>query len=150
MGYTHYWTPKQTSEKKFKEFSETCKKLHDNLPERSESAGDYFNDKPIVIKGWDGTGEPIFDEKQVRFNGDESENLNHETFAIDFPDTDWNFCKTARKPYDLLVSACLLAAKQILGYEISSDGDMEDWKPAIEFYNSVVEENFVEESELSF
>ena len=39
------------------------------------------------------------------------------------------FCKTAYRPYDLAVTACLIAAKQHFGNDIylSTDGDDKDW-----------------------
>ena len=47
-------------------------------------------------------------------------------------DQDWvfNFCKTARKEYDGLVTAALLLAKHHLGNRIrvSSDGNIDEWK----------------------
>lgn len=134
MGYTHYWTLKKADNKTWKEFVAACKELHKALPETSETAGGYYADGKIVICGWDGTGKPEFKLSGISFNGDEETGNNHETFLIEKENTDWNFCKTARKPYDLLVCACLIAAKEILGYEVRSDGDFEDWKPAIAFY----------------
>lgn len=70
-------------------------------------------------------------------NGD----CSYETFAIERilkpenwqePDKDGNYftcCKTAYRPYDLLVTATLLAAKHHLGdtIEISSDGTDQQW-----------------------
>lgn len=141
MGYTHYWTPKKSSAKKFKDFSDTCKILHDNLPEKSNTAGGYCSDEKIQIgngSGHLGAGNgPEFSKDLVIFNG-VGEN-SHETFVIAYKENDWNFCKTARKPYDLLVCACLLAAADILEYKISSDGDLNDWIPAMKFYNKVIE-----------
>jgi hypothetical protein len=134
MGYTHYWTPKATDDKTWKEYVAACKKLYKELPLRSETAGGYHADDTIMICGWDGTGKPEFKLSGISFNGDQDRGFDHETFSIEKEKTDWNFCKTARKPYDLLVCACLIAAKEILGYEVSSDGDFEDWQPAIAFY----------------
>lgn len=140
MGYTHYWTPKKSSPKKFKEFSDTCKRLYENLPETSKTAGGYYSGEKIEIG--DGMGElsetnkPEFSETAVIFNG--VGRNSHETFAIEHKDTKWAFCKTARKPYDLLVCACLIAAADILGYKLKSDGCYEDWHPAISFYKSNV------------
>lgn len=122
MGYTHYWTPKETTTKKWNKFVEACKILNKNLP------------KEIVIHSWDGIGEPEFTDKLVSFNGDADSNLDHESFVIKKDDGEWNFCKTARKPYDLLVCSCLIAAHDILGYEVNSDGDIDDWEDAIDFY----------------
>lgn len=42
----------------------------------------------------------------------------------------FGFCKTAQKPYDKYVVACLIIAKSIFGKDvtISSDGDLEEWQ----------------------
>lgn len=143
MGYTNYFKGKKSTDAKFMEFSDACKKLHDSLPEKSESAGGYYNDMPIVIKGGNGEGEPIFNNDMVCFNGDDSTDMSHETFRIEKKGTN-DFCKTARKPYDLLVVACLIAAWQILNYKFSSDGfssdgTCEDLIPAMKYYNEVMQ-----------
>ena len=141
MGYTHYWTPKKSSAKKFKDFSDTCKILHDNLPKKSNTAGGYSKDEEIRIGNWQGhlamSNEPEFDKDDVNFNG--VGDLSHENFHMALNQNNWAFCKTARKPYDLLVCACLLASVDILGYKITSDGDLNDWIPAMKFYNKVIE-----------
>lgn len=74
-----------------------------------------------------------------------NENLDHETFVLnrkarklekyEKDDEDiFDCCKTARKPYDLMVCACLILYKYYFPYvQISSDGNEEDWKPAWEF-----------------
>lgn len=134
MSYTHYFTPKKSSQEKFNEFSKTCKTLYKALPKTSETAGGYYADDEIKICGWDGTGKPSFTPKLVSFNGNEERNLAHESFRIALNEGDWSFCKTERKPYDLLVCACLIAAKDLLGFEVTSDGNFHEWKPAIEFY----------------
>jgi len=147
MGYTHYFNGNASTESKFKEFSEVCKKLHDNLPEKTDTAGGYHKDDKLIIGDGRGhlnetTGDvPIFDNRMVCFNG--VGDLAHETFLIEKKGTD-DFCKTARKPYDLLVVACLIAAWQILGYTFSSDGfnrdgSCDDLQPAIDFYNEVMQ-----------
>jgi len=158
MGYTHYWTPKKTSAKKFKEFSDTCKKLHDNLPEYSESAGGYYNDEKIKIGN--GAGEnnkPEFSKHTVCFNGVGKN--SHETFHVGLTKLESDFCKTARKPYDLLVVACLLAAVDFLDYTFTSDGftdyydernsvkihECTDLLPALNFYNEVMGTDYTEE-----
>jgi len=156
MGYTHYWTPKaENTKKEFKEFSEACKKLHDNLPETTDTAGGYSKADPLEIRGGIGEGEPAFTADVVWFNGNAERDLDHETFGISRTNTDnlWNFCKTARKPYDLLVVACLLAAVDILDYSFSSDGftdykgvkSADDLMPALKFYNEVMGTNYTED-----
>ena len=126
MGYTHYWTPKVASPKQWKAFIGVCKRLNKELPDYTETAGGYCNDELLVIAGGSGEGKPIFTNKEICFNG--GNGMEHETFYLEPKKLDWNFCKTARKPYDLLVVACLIAAYEHLGYEVSSDGNYDDWK----------------------
>jgi len=129
MGYTHYFYTKSTSQKRFDNYAETCKVLHNALPET------------LVIRGGDGTGTPLFGEDLVLFNGDYETEDDYETFALEHTTENdkFNFCKTARKPYDLFVCACLIAAKVQLNYTIGSDGGKDDWAEAIEFYNRVTD-----------
>lgn len=80
---------------------------------------------------------------------EENRNLGHETCVLtrkihkdsykDDSGAVFGFCKTARKPYDLMVTACLILYKQYFPYvEVSSDGDNEDWKPAFLFIADVL------------
>jgi hypothetical protein len=83
--------------------------------------------------------KPKFTKEVISFNGVEDD--SHETFHIQRTITRepryegdnprWNFCKTAYKPYDVVVTACLtyLATK---GFEVTSDGGPEDFKAGIE------------------
>ena len=141
MGYTHYIVNKKVSDEKFEEFSNACKKLYENLPEKTNSAGGYFANDKIEIAGWDGNGKPEFTKEFVSFNG-KGEELSHETFYLENKEG-FSFCKTARKPYDLLVVACYLATMQILGSKFSSDGFLRDGtcdylNEGIDFYNEVM------------
>lgn len=135
MGYTHYWKLKSKVKKEEKEqIVNEVKKLYEKLPEYSETAGGYCNDIPIKIVGGLGEGKPVFNEKEIWFNG-EDEN-GHETFLINFKNVtnDW-YCKTERKPYDMLVCLTLISlANNIKGFSFSSDGWIDEWKPAFDFY----------------
>jgi len=73
----------------------------------------------------------------VNFNGKGDD--SHETFYFkrveDIKSHDegtkiFNFCKTAYKPYDKYVTACLILAKCYFKDDIlvSSDGELEDWQ----------------------
>lgn len=44
------------------------------------------------------------------------------------------FCKTAYKPYDKYVTACLVLAKRHFGKDVkvSSDGEIKDWEKGID------------------
>lgn len=140
MGYTHYWTPKKATPGKWNELVSVSRQLKANLPRYSETAGGYYGEdagrskRVIKIRGGMGTGKSSFNKQMIWFNGDEKRGLDHETFMISPNKTEWHFCKTARKPYDLLVCAVLIACVDVLDYDVSSDGDFNDWKPAIKFY----------------
>ena len=142
MGYTHYWKPVKVDQQTWNKFVTVCIILKNNLPKSSKSAGGYYKDVPIVICGGDGTGEPDFElgdgRNIVCFNGTEENDLGHETFVVGKDKIDWDFCKTAGKPYDLLVGACLVAAHEILGYKVSSDGQGKDWRPIFDHYEKII------------
>lgn len=136
MGYTHYWrkTPNLNSEK-FTEFSNKAKILIENEPVQFE---------------YDSNKEPEITNELVRFNGI-GEN-GHETFYFE-KDVEkdqyynekngkcFSFCKTARKPYDQTVVACLILAKKIFGKDInvSSDGTIEEWEDGLKLLNEKLE-----------
>lgn len=143
MGYTHYLEFKKTyTDDQWTDFVNTAKRLYHALPANTDTAGGCYLDQPLSICGGYGNGEPVIGqptewsngEPVVWFNGDEKDGMDHETFCIVKNKKEWSFCKTARKPYDLLVCAILLAARDYLGAEVGSDGDIEDWMPAIRFY----------------
>jgi hypothetical protein len=68
----------------------------------------------------------------------------HETFLVEqhYTPNPWEqlepgepilgFCKTAYKPYDICVTACLIVLKHYFGAQvaISSDGEAQDWDDA--------------------
>ena len=83
---------------------------------------------------------PHVGSQMVHFNGKGED--GHETFILERvteikdyqkaegAKTAFNFCKTARKPYDKYVVACLIIAKSIFGKDItiSSDGELDEWQ----------------------
>ena len=96
----------------------------------------------IPYMGWDGTTdtEAEFSHKEVSFNGvgDDS----HESFAFTLDANGSEFCKTNRKPYDALVTACLILADyhfNLMGIaqceqenvEITTDGTYTDWEDGL-------------------
>ena len=109
-------------------------------------------DKNFKLCGGMGEGEPRISDLEVWFNGDASESLDHETFALELFEIDnykrvdetdkegvFCFCKTNRKPYDFAVMISLMVIKHHLGsdFKISSDGCLEDgWDEAIQYYES--------------
>jgi hypothetical protein len=112
-----------------------------NLPKSCPTAGRNFPTTPIKICGGDGTGKPHFSIKSgIWFNGDQKKGLDNETFIFNpINDADFEFCKTARKPYDFVVCCVLISlVNRMRGFTMSSDGDIDDWEPAIEFYEKMI------------
>lgn len=158
MGYTHYFKlEKKPSMVKWNKFVKECKLLHENLPSHTDTAGGYSKNEVLEICGGNGNGKPEFTGEYICFNGNEKKNLEHETFYIERNGKFSGFCKTARKPYDLLAFTCLIAANRTLGLLYASDGytdyqgvkECNDLLPAMNFYNEVIKpEVLVSEKEL--
>ena len=141
MGYTHYFEHKKTSKINWALIVEDCKKLSVKLP------------KDVYIDGCFAFPEPQFTGEMIHFNGTDKgfswkrhkngeypEN-SHETFELLAEGSNgFCFCKTARKPYDLLVCACLLVYKHHspATMDLGSDGDSEDWADAEKFVKDVL------------
>lgn len=155
MGYTHYWKrPRNNfgSPEMFGRLALDVKKII----KQAKMDG-------ISIRGADGEGEPEFNEAYFSINGDAMgtrteasgalapTDLAHETFCWEGIPTinEWrkdepmtfDFCKTAYKPYDVVVGAILIRAKHIYGdcVSISSDGDWESihWVYCSDLYQRV-------------
>ena len=133
MGYTHYFKRKPTLEKEpFNKFIEDVKQIFAHA-KRSK--------KVTLVNGAGEKGtKPIANEKVISFNGVDNGKIDnsHETMQIplvlnranyDKGPLLFDFCKTARKPYDKYVTAVLVAFKHHFPHaEISSDGDKEDFE----------------------
>lgn len=152
MGYTHYYTQDRTySQEEWDGFIKDVKHLFKNLPER------VLDGEPIFIAGCSRYKNAVVNKHRVWFNGANGNprrkidgnwedcpatDQGHETFVLERvqpkpaytgarPGT--YFCKTARKPYDLVVCAVLILAHVHLGLQVSSDGDwseQHEWVPA--------------------
>ena len=131
--------------------------LKNNLPEHGITAGSVLQDEPIVIAGWtektqyEDPEAPIYDRpsETIAFNG--VGDLGHESFVLERvvkPEKTsrykkgeliFGFCKTARKPYDTLTCLVLISFKRwFMGkVRVSSDGNEEDWAPALELYHEL-------------
>jgi len=60
---------------------------------------------------------------------------SHETFYIQRGDITWNFCKTAHKDYDEVVTAILILARYLFpDFSLSSDGDWSEWETGRELF----------------
>lgn len=136
MGYTHYWyRPKEIPKDAWTAWTKDIKRLTAvflGQSDRTYRVAQEHDNNP-----WQA---PTVTASQVRFNGYPREQ-GHETFHVERvykdqygrgpkPDgTFFAFCKTARKPYDDLVVACLVALKHHFPEVIvSSDGEDKDWR----------------------
>ena len=140
MGYTHYWTQtRDFTPEEFGDIAASVRKIIETATGRegTHNYSDSMPVQPLKICGGDGTGEPILSKEKIAFNG-EGPNMDHETFYLEpkrelpyegaRPDQiGWAFCKTAQKPYDVVVVACLTMLAQDYDFSVSSDGDAEDW-----------------------
>lgn len=128
MGYTHYWTFKKPESMIYSDtryqyaVMNISNLVHAYSQEFGHLSGFTAHCEPGVYRG-------------VNFNG--AREKGHETFFLRESLKDYfkkesepfNFCKTARKPYDALVTASLIILKYWLGPEISiqSDGSLDDF-----------------------
>jgi len=171
MGYTHYWkykpnAIKDTEELRKKFLQAVCwiDKAHKEIKKNKKfihagQAGGFYDEQPCIIRGGLGKGRPMINESQVWFNGDGKTNMDHETFGIKWYEDGGSkndFCKTNRKPYDLLVCVSLLAFKHAFDnpdvFSFSSDGDNKEWEEAKDLFIRItglfVGEIFPEEAHL--
>ena len=114
MGYTRYW-------------ERTDKKIDEDFITAVNDIISDCNKRGIRIGDWDGNGEPTVTLDRIAINGDARYDLNHETLSFDNNKTGFDFCKTARKPYDYAVRKILSYAKKN-GFvkKVCSDGANND------------------------
>ena len=119
MGYTHYWKWNgEVDARIWQDALINCQSIirHSDVPLDVE-----FNPEGFFINGVDEGA--------------------HETFVIPRhpKPIDFEFCKTARKPYDKIVMACLAVLADCAGFVVSSDGDPEEWTIGVYFARLVTE-----------
>lgn len=93
--------------------------------------------KPFPIqRESDDSSDVLMDDDCILFNGIEED--AHETFELNKEGHGFNCCKTARKPYDTAVVTVLILANHHAPdvWEVSSDGDIQEWQPILDWMNS--------------
>jgi len=121
MGYTNYLTIKKTSSREIeKKYQQAIKKIDKLVKYAYNTACLPLSGYSAHAKGYGG----------IKFNG--KQDNAHEDFILreHFKENEnFSFCKTARKPYDIVVKASLLVLKHALKdiVIISCDGNKEDW-----------------------
>ena len=132
MGYTHYWT--QTRDLTAEEWKDAQEHIAAILKDVQHIQG-----IPLGNASGDPGSAPEFTPKCIMFNGvgDDA----HETCRIvrkrektwEGGRLGWDFTKTARKPYDLAVTAVLSYLSTVVEtHSVSSDGDGSDWLAGVE------------------
>ena len=122
MGYTHYFNLKNNTNLNDIVIKEKYKMAIELFKECQK----YFPN--VKLCDWSGENEPFFTEFGMFFNGDKSNNLDHESFCLGYDENNVDythgFCKTERKPYDIAVCCALLSFKEAFedDFEYSSDG----------------------------
>jgi hypothetical protein len=134
MGYTHYYEiTRDIPENSWMTFLGLCRKICDARRNDICWESNYPTEPPELTPA------------TIRFNG-RGDN-SHETFLLDRYSRGFTFCKTARKPYDDVVTAILLAAHYCFGddIEISSDGYADEWGPGQNLLAEVCNINIADE-----
>jgi len=128
MGYTHYWYRPETIElPTWKLVLADITKLVEAFPDTVVWAGNIETMRPelsedmVELNGPDGKGYEPFRLTRVRL-AKQGERVKDDGLWFDF-------CKTDRRPYDLLVAASLLVLKRHLGkgVRVMTDGKDSDW-----------------------
>lgn len=97
----------------------------------------------IPLADWDGKKDtqPVVTPELIAFNGVGED--SHESFVVEPKSTPFEFCKTNRKSYNLIVGVCLFILSERLGEEhfnFSSDGrwgEEDGWDEAAAVYEAV-------------
>jgi hypothetical protein len=131
VGYTHYFTKAGTTRDdalKFEMFARGARTIIEYATNQDNiQLADAMGEK---LGAWEISNEV------VSFNGYGAD--SHETFFWDANGTGFNFCKTARKPYDAVVTACLIHLKDVYGdaVDIGSDGYWSEWSDGARLYRN--------------
>lgn len=138
MGYTHYFYSKLNKEQIISAMNDIEKIIQNGTDEDGRIEGGKIGNPASFDKKKE---MPICDRKRgvINFNGDVNlasgvesywnSELNHENLVVapfTGGDDDFNFCKTARKPYDKLVVATLFHLGYLFpnDFHWSSDGNL--------------------------
>ena len=140
MGYTHYWSFKKPNrgqskrtELLYQKALIECVLIAKRYQEQATGL-DRLSGYSVFTKLGDYGG--------FKINGKGTN--SHEDFTLRehyIQNRDhYTFCKTAMKPYDTVVVACLALLKHRLGdlITVSSDGNSADWTRGLEFVNNTL------------
>jgi hypothetical protein len=114
MGYTHYLELKSKKDVNLEDVQKDVQEVLINNSNLIQRECDNDSAPACYIDSNDGL--------TIAFNG--IGDMGHDTFYFNTNDLTYNFCKTARKPYDEVVCKVLLILKKHFGdaIRVSSDG----------------------------
>jgi hypothetical protein len=127
MGYTHSWEgPVNCSVPRWEKLQEDLQKV---MAARGIPLADGSGDRGTV---------PRVRGREICFNGVGAQ--AHETFAISHgQNREFGFCKTAQKPYDIIVVAALVIVKEYNpDFIVSSDGDEAELQDGVDLCKRVL------------
>lgn len=120
MGYTHYFEQSEEPEDaQWQALVADFKHMY---------ASSLITTPLPIQRESDTPGLPHANKVAIIFNGIGED--GYETFCLPKKDFGFNFCKTANRPYDLVVVATLILVHHHMPhlYSIRSDGTRADWK----------------------
>lgn len=128
MGYTHYWSKKSDVDEK--QYAAALKDIAKIVTtQKIAKLGNGLGDQGTKPKTTGG----------IEFNGIDSD--SHETFSLPAKASqisDFEFCKTAEKPYDIVVVAVLARLSEVAGIHVSSDGNADDWTAGVQLASKIL------------
>lgn len=127
MGYTHYW--EDTSDIDIAEYNAAIKDIAKIVKAKVD----------ILANGHGDEGSKPGFESDIWFNGQGDD--SHETFYLPKDPAQFekfSFCKTAQKPYDVVVVACLTRLAEVDGIKVSSDGSAGDWEEGVKLASDIL------------
>lgn len=162
MGYGHTFPRmRKITNEEWTAITQDVRALINALPPHSSSAGAFYVERPLALTFDDEDGVihsgAFIDHDHIVFNGDPSMDLDYEEFFVDRNSVDpygrnnpeipfgLDYCKTERKPYDLVVCAVLAVMEDRApgGWNIDSDGGIDDWQPALAWASEVLGRDLV-------
>jgi hypothetical protein len=131
MGYTHYFTFKRDASMNAAE----AEAAHQVAIKECTKVLRTLKREGVSLSGYSANSKKQYGGLKVNGTKDDA----HEDFVIrehfsQNVDEGFGFCKTARKPYDIAIVACLAILKYRLGacIEVGSDGNASNWIEGVE------------------
>lgn len=126
MGYTHYFSSaRDLTDAEWAEMERAANKIISHAIGMKVPYGKDTVPVVLVNGHGDAASKPVVGEGVIEFNGVGPDH-DHETFCVK-QEAFNDFCKTARKPYDIAAVAILAYGAAKFGFEVGSDGDVLDW-----------------------